>query len=171
MAPRWVIEHLLESVLPFIVMISYRAPTFQTLNFQEYCLDVRALFVKKTRAFWSDGLSTTESLWKATALNPSLGKTELEFFEKAATSLGFVVAGIQTIARQIFHWCELPEGHTELYPSRTWLTGLYLLKINRSRLSHVQFLLRKQETIWEGEEGVPERRSPIYKHTHLVWEP
>lgn len=43
MAPRWVIERLLESVLPFIVMISYRALTFQTLNFQEYCLDVRAL--------------------------------------------------------------------------------------------------------------------------------
>lgn len=80
------------------------------------------------------------------------------------------MAGIQNTARHSFHWCELPEGYTELYPSMTWLMVLYLLKIIRPRLSHMQFLLRKQETIWEGEEGVPEWKSPTYKHTHLVWE-
>lgn len=52
----------------------------------------------------------------------------------------------------------------------TWLMVVHLLKIIRPRLSHMQFLLRKQEIIWEGEEGVPEWRSPTYKHPHLFWE-
>lgn len=29
----------------------------------------------------------------------------------------------------------------------------------------MQLLLKKQETIWEGEESVPEWRSPAYTHT------
>lgn len=154
-------------------MISYRPPSFQTLNFQEYCLDVRALLSERPEPSGVMVPSTTKSLWKATALKPSLGKTELQFLEKAVTSPGFVMRGIQNTARQSFRWCKLPEGYTESYPCMTWFMVLYLLKVIRPRLSHMQLLFREQETIWEGDRGCPRMDGSdqhTHTHTHLFWE-
>lgn len=75
--------------------------------------------------------------------------------------------GIQNTARQSIPWCKSPEGDTESCLCTIWFMVSYLIKVIRPRLPHLQLLLRKQETIWEGDRGCP-RMDEFNLHTQSL---